>query len=59
MNALPLIRTHIKRAVRIHQAQLIATSNGGKFRNHSTLMLILLQERRRLCRLQNAKLMAF
>jgi hypothetical protein len=28
MNTLPLIRSHIKKAERLHQAQLAATKNG-------------------------------
>ena len=59
MNTLPLIRSHIKRADRIHQAQLIATSHGNKFHNRSGLNANSASKKEKAKRLHNAQLMAF
>ena len=59
MNTLPLIRSHIKRADRIHKAQLIATSQGSGFQDQSVLNAKSASRRERARRLRNAQLMAF
>ncbi len=59
MNTLPLIRSHIKRADRIHKAQLIATSNGSKVHDQSTLNAKTASRKEKAQRLHNAQLMAF
>ena len=59
MNTLPLIRSHIKRADRIHKAQLIATSRGSKFHDLSSLNAKSAAKKEKAKRLHNAQLMAF
>ena len=59
MNTLPLIRSHIKRADRLHKAQLIATSYGSKFHDLSALHVNSAARREKAKRLHNAQLMAF
>ena len=59
MNTLSLIRSHIKRADRIHKAQLIATSRGSKFHDHSGLNAKSAARKEKAKRLHNAQLMAF
>ena len=59
MNTLPLIRSHIKRADRIHKAQLIATSHGRKFHDDSVLNANSAARKGKAQRLHNAQLMAF
>ena len=59
MNALPLIRSRIEKADRIHKAQLIATSHGSKFHDQlvPNLKSALRKEKAKL--LHNAQLMSF
>tara|TARA_B100000700_G_scaffold102843_1_gene115959 strand:- start:313 stop:492 length:180 start_codon:yes stop_codon:yes gene_type:complete len=59
MNTLPLIRSHIKRADRIHKAQLIATSHGSKYHDLSTLNANSAYKKEKAKRLHDAQLMAF
>ena len=59
MNTLPLIRSHIKRADRIHQAQLIATSHGSKVCDQSALNAKSASRKEKAKRLHDAQLMAF
>ena len=59
MNTLPLIRPHIKRAERIHKAQLIATSCGSRFHDQSILIAHSASRKEKAKRLHNAQLMAF
>ena len=59
MNTLPLIRSHIKRANRIHKARLIATSHGSKVHDQSVLNANSSSRREKAKRLHNAQLMAF
>ena len=59
MNTLPLIRSHINRADRIHKAQLIATSHGSKFHDQSALNANSAARKEKAKRLHNAQLMAF
>ena len=59
MNTLPLIRAQIKRADRIHKAQLIATSRGSKFHDQSVLNAKSAARKEKAKRLHNAQLMAF
>ena len=59
MNSLQLIRSHIKKADRIHKAQLIATLNGSKFHDHSALTANSASRKEKAKRLHNAQLMAF
>jgi len=58
MNTLPLIRSHIKRADRIHSAQLIATSHGSKFLNQSSLKANSASRKGKAKRLHDAQLMS-
>ncbi len=59
MNTLPLIRSHIKRADRLHKAQLIATSHGSKYQDQSTLNANSASRKAKAKRLHDAQLMAF
>ena len=59
MNNLPLIRSQIKRADRIHKAQLIATAHGSIFHDQSALNANSVSRREKAKRLHNAQLMAF
>ncbi len=59
MNTLPLIRSHIKRAERIHKAQLISTSKGSKFHDQSDLNINSASRKQKAKRLHLAQLMAF
>ena len=59
MNTLPLIRSRIKRADRIHKAKLIATSHGNKFHDRSALNASSGSRKEKAKRLHNAQLMAF
>ena len=59
MNTLPLIRSHIKRADRIHKAQLIATSHGSKYHDLSTLNANSAYKKEKAKRIHDAQLMAF
>ncbi len=58
MNTLPLIRAHIKRADRIHNAQVIATSHGSKFQDQKALNANSASRKGKAKRLHNAQLMA-
>ena len=59
MNTLPLIRSHIKRADRIHKAQLIATSHGSKYHDQSILNANSVYKKEKAKRIHDAQLMAF
>ena len=59
MNTLPLIRSYIKRADRIHKAQLMATSHGSKFDDQSALHAKSAARKEKAKRLHNTQLMAF
>ncbi len=59
MNTLPLIRSHMKKAERIHKAQLIATSCGSKSDDHEALNANSASRKEKAKRLHNAQLMAF
>ncbi len=59
MSTLPLIRSHIKRADRLHKAQLIATAHGSKFHDESMLNAHSAARKERAKRLHKAQLMAF
>ncbi len=59
MNTLPLIRSHMKRADRIHEAQLIATSHGSQYHDQSALNANAASRKEKAKRLHNAQLMAF
>ncbi|KGG14846.1 MULTISPECIES: hypothetical protein [unclassified Prochlorococcus] len=59
MNTLPLIRSKIKRAERIHKAQLIATAHGSKYHDQSDLNANSVYRKEKANRLHNAQLMAF
>ena len=58
MNTLSLIRAHIKRAQRLHKAQLISTSNGSKYHDQSALNANSAARKEKAMRLHNAQLMA-
>ncbi|WP_152557244.1 MULTISPECIES: hypothetical protein [Prochlorococcus] len=59
MNSLPLIRSHLKRAQRLHRAQLISTANGSKYHDQSILNANSAARKRKARRLHNAQLMSF
>ncbi len=59
MNTLSLIRSHIKRADRIHKSQLIATSNGSKYHDQSILNINSAYKKEKAKRLHEAQLMVF
>ena len=59
MNTLPLIRSHLQRAQRLHQAQLISTSQGCKYHDQSVLNANSAARKEKARRLHNAQLMAF
>ena len=59
MNTLPLIRSRLKRADRIHKAQLIATAHGSGFHDQSSLNGNSASRKEKARRLHNAQLMAF
>ena len=59
MNNLPLIRSHLQRAQRLHKAQLISTTNGSKYHDQSVLNANSASRKEKARRLHNAQLMAF
>ncbi len=59
MNTLPLIRSHIQRAQRLHKAQLISTSNGCKYHDQSVLNANSASRKQKAKLLHIAQLMAF
>ncbi len=59
MNTLPLIRSHLQRAQRLHNAQLISTTHGSKYHDQSILNANSAARKEKAKRLHNAQLMAF
>ena len=59
MNTLPLIRSGIKRADRIHKAQLIATCRGSKYHDQSILNANFASRKEKAKRFHSAQLIAF
>ena len=59
MNTLPLIRSHIERAQRLHKAQLISAARGSRFHEQSGSSTIVASRKEKARRLSNAQMMAF
>ena len=59
MNTLPLIRSRIKRAERLHRAQLMSSARGSKFHDQSGLSANAASRRAKAKRIHNAQMMAF
>ncbi len=59
MNTLPLIRSQLQRAKRLHKAQLISTTHGSKYHDQSLLNANSAARKDKARRLHNAQLMAF
>ncbi len=59
MNSLSLIRTHMKKAERLHKAQLISTTRGSKYDDQTALNANHFSRKQKAKRLHNAQLMAF
>ena len=59
MNTLPLIRSQLNRAERLHKAQLISTANGSKYHDQTVLNANSAARKQKAKRLHNAQLMAF
>ena len=58
MNTLPLIRSQLQRAKRLHNAQLIATVHGSEYHDQSVLNANSAARKTKARRLHNAQLMA-
>ena len=58
MNSLSLIRSHLQRAQRLHNAQLISTAHGSKYHDQSVLNANSAARKERARRLHDAQLMA-
>ncbi len=58
-NTLPLIRSHLLRAERLHKAQLFATIHGSRYHDQSILNANSAARKAKARRLHNAQLMAF
>ncbi len=59
MNTLPLIRSQLKRAERLHKAQLISTARGSRYYDQLILNACNSARKEKAKRLHNAQLMAF
>ena len=59
MNTLPLIRSQLQRAKRLHKAQLLSTSHGSMYHDQSVLNANSAARKEKAKRLHHAQLMAF